>query len=82
MLTTAQIEVAEELLECDPDATSQDLVVDEHLLTQSQANVIAFERKKVAPGEHLAEQFKRADKALDDTGALHLRDVAAALAKK
>lgn len=66
----------------DPEATSQDILVDNGLLTESQAEVIAISRKSVAPGEHLSEQFKSANRAVQDTGAMHLSEVAQAIAAK
>lgn len=82
LLTEEQLAEAEKLLQANPEETSQDLLVDHDLLSNTDAEVIALERKERAPKEHIADTFKRANKAVSDTGAVHLSEVAAALAKK
>lgn len=82
LLTDEQVEAAEQLLADNPDQTSGDILVRHELLTEQDAQIISLEQKKAAPAEHITDQFKRANTAVEDTGAIHLSEIAAAVAKK
>lgn len=82
-LSENELERATRLLEEDEmHRTSQDLLVEEGLLTDKQAEIVCLARKTEAPEEHLDEQVRLARTAISNTGALHLSQVASALAKK
>jgi len=79
-----QAEEAERLLECNPADTSTDLLVNAHLLTPSQANVVALKVAEAAPTEAAANHLKQARQQMDETRttAVNLADVIAARAAK
>lgn len=49
----------------DLEETHTDLMVDRDLITESQADVLAFDMKKVDPEQALADRFKEASKAME-----------------
>lgn len=62
-----QAEQLTEMASGDPENTSSDLVVQQDWMTESQAEVVCIEQAKTDPNAHLDDQFKRAEKALDET---------------